>query len=248
MKKLTKQQQKQEEGYVFPYHYTDIKYDDYKYLIKVAYLGRLKTVIKLIEKNKKVLDAGCGDGRLVYELNKAGINAEGVDYSEQAIMFARAFNPNSNFYVQSLEKLNLKKKYDIITLIETLEHIKPNEIKKIILGLSKHLKLQGKLIITVPSTNMPLAKKHYQHFNQESLILAVGDDYKLKKIFGQGKLGLQRLVFEVLWRLGVMIYPFRRILPLKWFFKFVKKYYDDTLRIGDPEKCSGLISVFEKIK
>ena len=65
MKKLTKKQIVQEQEYSFPYHYADLKSEEDRYLNFIEYLNRLKFVRKSLGniKSKKILDAGCGDGR-----------------------------------------------------------------------------------------------------------------------------------------------------------------------------------------
>lgn len=68
-------------------------------LNNIPYLHRLEMVKQLLRpfSGQYVLDAGCGDGRLCYELRKENVQVMGVDMSERAISFAKAFNPDINF-------------------------------------------------------------------------------------------------------------------------------------------------------
>jgi len=58
----TKQQKIQEDQYVFPYHYI-IEKNSYSGFFYYSYLDKCIELIYNFE-NKKILDAGCGDGFL----------------------------------------------------------------------------------------------------------------------------------------------------------------------------------------
>tara|TARA_Y100000310_G_C20618158_1_gene781795 strand:- start:207 stop:941 length:735 start_codon:yes stop_codon:yes gene_type:complete len=187
--KLSQQQQVQEDEYTFPYHYLDlvegfrlIEYQDYIRVVRKL-LGDIN--------NKKIMDAGCGDGRFCYQLLKENANITGVDYSQQAINFAKAFSPRGKFIVGDLTKLatkTLKNKFDAIVSIETIEHIKPDKVRDIILSFHKMLKKDGELIITVPSKNTPVSSKHYQHFFVEDLERYLQGLFQIERAYGHGRL------------------------------------------------------------
>ncbi|MCK4704489.1 MAG: class I SAM-dependent methyltransferase, partial [Gammaproteobacteria bacterium] len=70
----------------------------------------------LERKPATVLDVGCGEGWLVRELSKAGINALGVDVVPELIEVAEK-EDGGRFRVLSFEALsvdNLKEKFDVI--------------------------------------------------------------------------------------------------------------------------------------
>ena len=193
----------QEDEYLFPYHYLGLKCDDYRYLYHADYLGYLKVIIDTlgsVDSKKSILDAGCGDGRFTFEMNKRIKNANiiGIDYSDRALAFAKAFNPATHFEKQDLTKFNLKKKFDIIVLIEALEHIQPKDIDKILSRLKAHMKNTGKLIISVPSVNVPLHKKHFQHFSADSLRTILEKHFTVSELFGYADNGRKRVKFNIL--------------------------------------------------
>lgn len=73
---------------------------------------------ELVKKNSKLLDIGCGNGMFLIELANEGFTKiYGVDYSEKAIVLAKAIankqNLNINFSVQNILD-GLKDKFDII--------------------------------------------------------------------------------------------------------------------------------------
>jgi 2-polyprenyl-3-methyl-5-hydroxy-6-metoxy-1,4-benzoquinol methylase len=93
---------------------------------------------------------------------------------------AKAINPSIRYICGNIVNDQLlKDKYDIITLIEVLEHISPNEIDNFIKSLSYYLNKNGYLIITVPSKKIRVSRKHYQHFNLESLISILKPYFKI---------------------------------------------------------------------
>lgn len=244
----TKKQQKQEEQYVFPYHYLDLKVDIYRYIYSIEYLSLIREIKKLMMpfKGQFVLDVGCGDGRLCYELKKANLEVVGVDFSERAIDFAKAFNPSVKFYVKDIKDLQLNHKFDFIILMETLEHLIPKQIPTIMKNLSKNLKKEGRLIITVPSTNLPVEKKHYQHFSEKSLMNTLKPYFKINKVIGYHKKGNEKFIFSNLQRIAVLLYPFKKRLSLTKYFKFMADYYQKNIATGPAKSCLGLIAICQK--
>lgn len=210
------------------------------------YLNIVKNIIKL-KSDTTILDAGCGDGRFCHEMNKIGANIIGVDFSEPAIRFAKAFNPDIKFYIQDLTDLNLPHKFDYVVLIETLEHFIPNQIPKILKGISSVLKDEGVLIITVPSTKMPLTKKHYQHFTKDELVKSVKPYFYVENILGYAKAGRERRLFTLLCGIGLFLLPFiNRNILVKRYFTYINKYYDRYLSSGNPNECLGLVATCKK--
>ena len=198
MTQLTENQSIQEDQYEFPYHYADLISDRHKYFKSIENLDLQRIVREKVRSFNKplILDAGCGDGRLCYEMKNEPFKIIGVDYSERALAFARAFNPGIEFYQQDLTKSTLTDKFDVIVLMETLEHFIPDMIPAVIASLSALLKDDGKLLITVPSKNQKLASKHYQHFDRESLAETVKSHFKVEEIRGYYKMGFNKSWFN----------------------------------------------------
>ena len=106
----SKRQIKQEEEYAFPYHYLASSKKllnlPNKLSICPVYLNNFQNVISFMShvKGKKILDAGCGDGRFLYEMRNLDASLWGVDYSKSAIRFAKVFNPKVNLSEADLTK------------------------------------------------------------------------------------------------------------------------------------------------
>ncbi len=244
---LTKKQKVQEEEYALPYHYFDLRLEEFKYIRCVEYLSYLNAIRRLMGDitGKKILDAGCGDGRLCYELRNSNAKIFGVDYSERAIAFAKIFNPNAVFFNESLDSFNTNEKFDFIVLLETLEHIIPAETNKVLKNLKNLMKKNGRLIITVPSKNIKLAEKHYRHFSEKDLRETLRG-FKAIKITGHGRMGIKRKIFTLLQKFSILIFPFRNKIPcIRSIFNLAKSFYTRHLENCAPEDAMRLIAVCE---
>ncbi len=188
-----REQEIQEEEYFFPYHYvTTFGEAGFKqHFIDTWGINYVSTVEYIIEKLKEhrptsILDLGCGDGRLTRELSKH-INCRkivGIDYSQRAISLAKAINPdmsNTHFQCIDITKNIPNEKFDIIVLMEVIEHIPLDQIQIFLENVAKTLSRNGKVIVTVPHSNKPVEQKHFQHFSIKSLSDTVGNHFKIEK-------------------------------------------------------------------
>lgn len=104
----------------------------------------------------EVLDIGCGNGIISINLGAAGFNVTGVDVSEKAIEVAKSQNPFENVTFQVLpaeELVNFTRKFDVIVCSEVLEHLE--DPASLVKEISKNLKEEGILIVTVPNGRGP---------------------------------------------------------------------------------------------
>lgn len=243
--KLTKKQQIQEQAYAFPYHYLNLVVPEHRLVHDFLFLSRLEAITRSIRslRKKAVLDAGCGDGRLLYEFKKKGFTRlTGVDFSEAALRFARAFVPDATFYRQDLTTLSLSERFDAIVLAETLEHIPPKSVPAVLKRLRNHLKPHGRLIITVPSTRLPTSPKHYRHFTPETLTETVSPFFTVTRITGLERDTPFRTLLAWFRRLGLVILLFRKRLQCKAYFRFLRKFYDKFIAYGPPDRSIDLLA------
>jgi SAM-dependent methyltransferase len=180
----------------------------------------------------KILDAGCGDGRFLKELQKIGIkHLYGVDYSERALSFGRLLIPEANFFKADLTtKIPFEDEFfDAIFMIETLEHIIPEKINNLLINLRRVLKKDGIIVITVPSINAPLPpnSKHYQHFSIDLLRHYLEPHFKIDLFVGQDKIGFH--IFKLFYRLLDNRY---------WEIKSLTRYYNLYIWPRFFNKCS----------
>ncbi|MDZ7736258.1 MAG: class I SAM-dependent methyltransferase [Gammaproteobacteria bacterium] len=202
------QQKLQEEEYQYPYHYIPVCEDELFHQHRYwawgfRYLGGLKLVTDLCEKQsaESLLDLGCGDGRFLSEIYQRWEDKRllGVDYSERAIALANALNPEIEYKAVDILSDQLDETFDIVTLIEVIEHIRPEHLELFIQRVVSCIKPKGRLVLTVPHINKKVSKKHFQHFDSSKL-------YELLSPY-----------FEEL-----QFYPFDRSNRiLKWWFRLI---------------------------
>lgn len=231
-------QQLQEDSYAFPYHWMI----DPNTTKGRLYFGYLHVAISLSQKIKnseptslRILDAGCGDARFLKELQDRGnYELHGSDYSEQAIAFARLLIQDVVFSTNDLTKKTEypDEYFDVIFLIETLEHIIPSDIPLLMNELRRILKPGGELIITVPSTNRPLAKKHFQHFSAASLTATQSDFFTDITVVGQDKIGFHplKLIYILLDNKYWLLRPLAKLYNQKIWPQFLNKCANDAGR------------------
>ena len=101
-------------------------------------------------KHLNILDLGCGGGLTCEPLARLGANVTGIDFIKKNIQVAKKHSLNStldiNYINKDLNKIKLKNKYDVILLLEVIEHI--NDWQSLIKKIKKNLKPKGKLIIS----------------------------------------------------------------------------------------------------
>jgi ubiquinone/menaquinone biosynthesis C-methylase UbiE len=179
----TANQKIQEEKYLLPYHWfpkpplKQFEFDETKRIF-------IDFFQKHINQNEiNFLDLGCGDGRWTYEISKILNNSfltVGIDYSFRSLSFAKLISPEINFINQDAVSLPFKDNYfDLITLIEVIEHIDDNNECSVIQEVHRVLNIGGIFIITTPSKNVPINKKHFRHYSineLESLVIDNGFD------------------------------------------------------------------------
>ncbi len=99
-------------------------------------------------KNLNILDIGCGGGILCEPLKRLGAEVVGIDTNVFAIEVAKKHAENNglsvDYYHSSIENFKSKKKFDLITCMEVLEHV--NNIDIFIKSLKPILKKNSILV------------------------------------------------------------------------------------------------------
>lgn len=192
-------EQLQESQYHFPYHHLTYEENGALYIFKHLFWGLehytyIKYVIDQIANINydALLDVGCGEGRIVSELERKNISKKhyGVDISEKAIRFAKAFNEHSTFSVHDITQGPFNEKVDIIVSCEVIEHISPENVPLYISNIAKSLSSGGNLILTTPTTNVPVNSKHYQHFTKEMFEELLAQKFTIKYVEYLNKVNL----------------------------------------------------------
>lgn len=165
----------QDSQYSFPYHYIPhFQSEGYPQIQRrlswgleyLCYQEHLKEKVTRLAP-QSVLEVGCGDGYFLGGLPETIGKKVGVDLSEKAIAFAKAFHPKCDFRVE--DAVNIAEKFDVVAAIEVLEHIPDEDVPSFLDTLSKRVNDTGTVIISVPTTLLPLNKKHYRHYDHQLL-------------------------------------------------------------------------------
>ena len=176
---MESEQRIQEEQYAFPYHYIPRR-DQSGFVQHVhwswgfRYLGGMQVAMELCDAQAygSLLDLGCGDGRFLREVSIRKPDAEllGVDYSKRAIAMAKSLNPNLSYQAADVLIDNLEgRRFDVVTLIEVIEHIPPEYLEAFISKAVSFIRPGGRLVLTVPHKNARVNDKHFQHFDAAML-------------------------------------------------------------------------------
>jgi len=100
-------------------------------------------------KKINILDIGCGGGLISEPMQRLGANVTGIDASIKNIniakLHAKKNKLNIKYFCSSPEKLNTKKKFDVILNLEIIEHVK--DVKFFLESCSKLLKKNGLMFV-----------------------------------------------------------------------------------------------------
>ncbi|MCO4782083.1 MAG: class I SAM-dependent methyltransferase [Candidatus Cloacimonetes bacterium] len=158
------------------YHWDQISSHPIKMnaFVKARYKKCIKLLLSELHdvSGKKILDFGCGDGVLTYELEKCGAHAHGVDLSEIAVQFGKErhlqLGSNATFKVGSCLEAPYEDNYfDAIVSSDVIEHVP--SAKKFLEEVKRILKPNGVAIISTPIrfTESPLDKMHVVEWFEE---------------------------------------------------------------------------------
>lgn len=215
----------------------------------MTYFGSIALILDLLPNPpRRVLDVGCGPGRVAYELLKRNYEVTGVDYSSRAIEYARILVPEAKFYVLDLTSksdfIKFENDFDIIVFREVLEHIDPMYHDQILDYLHNLLANEGIFILTVPTKRVPRDPiKHYIHFSEVEIVkLLENHNFKIGEIVGNIRYGFfYRLLFVS--KLANIFYdllapPVLSVLSGKIYARFFNRC--------PPDKCGRLIITARK--
>lgn len=97
-----------------------------------------------------VLDVGCQEGYIAYQLAKQGWKVTAVDCCHRWIEMGKLKYPGVNFVEGFLEDQAFDQKFDFVLCTETLEHVLDSERDKFMTSLVKAAKAGAIIFMSVP--------------------------------------------------------------------------------------------------
>lgn len=152
------------------------------------HLSRYMSVTDIV-KGKNVLDAACGVGYGTQLLAKSASSVTGVDYSEDAIAYAKEHysSKNVSFDVSDATKMPYKDaSFDVVISFETIEHIhNPTAFVK---EVRRVLKPGGVFVVSTPNDDEFTEGNvyHVHEFDLKEMNKVVGGAFKNVKLYFQG--------------------------------------------------------------
>lgn len=197
----------------------------------------LKEFSKQVTPGSKVLDLGCGNGRVFAVLKEKNIDYLGFDFSEKLVSEAKKRHPQAKFKVADITQKQtwqgLENKFDFIFCIAVFHHLPTKELQQeLVKNIKKALKHNGHLYITVWNLWQPKYLKY--HFSLQSLKLKWRLK-NLKALYVPYKLSPSRKRRQPCTRRGVRVNRFVHAFTLKE----LKKLFEENEFFSEEAFSSG---------
>lgn len=146
------------------------------------YLDKNKIIANRIHNaNGKLLNIGIGCGlleKLIID-RKSKLSLFGIDISDEAIKRARILSQGNYVLANALEIPFESVFFDIVTILDVLEHFRVKELTRVLDEIGRVLKKHGILVVSVPlneSKKDSKLNRHYISFTKSSLIKLLEDN------------------------------------------------------------------------
>ena len=154
-----------------------------------------------IKKGDKILEAGCGAGRVYFHYKKRGFNIKGIDSSKNGIKNILEKDKNADVEVANISKVEYpSENFDIVLAFGLYHNIEDiNELKKSFEETVRILKKKGQLVASVRFDSLEnniienIVKKrsdkknfdkfHRWHFSLNDMKNFLGAETKIKKVY-----------------------------------------------------------------
>ncbi|MEK7511584.1 MAG: class I SAM-dependent methyltransferase [Patescibacteria group bacterium] len=104
---------------------------------------------ELIKDGDKLLDLGCGNGRLIGLLKDKAVDYLGVDFSQELIVCAKKSFPEKSFLMRDALNLDFpEKSFDVVMCVSVLNHLPKNKHVQFVENIKKVLKPGGYLLMS----------------------------------------------------------------------------------------------------
>jgi SAM-dependent methyltransferase len=205
----------------------------------LCYQRHIKAVVESLGPSS-VIEVGCGDGYLIGSLAPT-IRRVGVDLSEQAIRFARAFRPDVEF--MAVDAATIRDRFDAVLAIEVLEHIPDDAVPAFLTALGDRVTPGGWLVLSVPSDAVPVHAKHHRHYSETLLLAHVSAQLPEFRVERVDHVYAPPPWLELLMKVTCnrhVVFEITALNAVLW------KYVWDQARLGKSGRARHLVGVFRK--
>jgi len=140
------------------------------------YVARRNIMLQIIEDlaPKRILDYGCGTGKLMAVLRERGYTVVGADRSDEALRFCRErqLEPLIDLKTEALPDAS----FDLVVMGDVLEHVE--EEQALLKAVDASLRPGGTLLLTVPAydwlwSGEDIVSEHKRRYTLPSLTAAI---------------------------------------------------------------------------
>jgi len=194
-----------------------------------------EAILPFLEKNKKIIDLGCGNGRFYQFLKDSKLNTKldytGIDNSSELLTYAKKQHPEAKFTKGDILEIPAKNKsIDTIISIAAIHHIPSKKLReKAFQEIARTLKTKGKLIFTVWNLFQPKYKKYIWKARFKSLS-TLGKYDPRDTLIPWAKTGIERYYYA---------------FTIKEIYKLLKK---NNFKIIKEEHGKNFLFICEKMK
>jgi SAM-dependent methyltransferase len=132
--------------------------------------GEARLVDAMVDRGSRVLDAGCGTGRVAGALHSRGHEAVGVDADPELIAAAEVDNPGPSYLVADLAELDLAERaFDLVVCAgNVMVFLAPGSEATVLQRLRDHTRPGGRIVLGFRR------EEHYPFATLDSDVLAAG--------------------------------------------------------------------------
>jgi len=148
--------------------------------------------LSYLNKESRILELGCGTGRLTRYIYDKGYNIKGLDLSKEMLNIAKKNHNKIKFVCKDIRKIDYKTdSFDALAIFYALFHLNKSEVLKLFPRINKILKKQGILGLILQEgsgekiINTPLSsnEKLYLNLYTESEISSILKKFGFKILF-----------------------------------------------------------------